>query len=66
MVWWDKYQVKAPNMRPKDEHGPQFPEDKHGPGYNNEVANDWRRGANEDATTRPGYVPGGGRAKRER
>jgi hypothetical protein len=27
-------------------------------------ASGWVRGANEDATKRPGYIPGGGRAKR--
>jgi hypothetical protein len=31
----------------------------------NDVSNrGWLRGAGEDATKRPGYIPGGGRAKR--
>ena len=38
-----------------DQTQPQTPEDKHGPNYSNLVSNDWRRGANEDATTKPGF-----------
>jgi hypothetical protein len=29
---------------PPDRHGPEAPQYQHGPGYENRVANDWRRG----------------------
>lgn len=45
-----------PNMRPSsNQQAVQFVQDQHGPGYANDTKNDWRRGANEDATTRPGF-----------
>ncbi len=46
---------------------PQDPEDKHGPDYDNDTPNNWLRGANEDATTKPGFadgVHGGGHAQK--
>jgi hypothetical protein len=66
MAYWNQYKVKAPNIRPKDESFPQFNEDQPSDKTFNDVANDWRRGAGESAEGKPGYVPGGGRAKREK
>ncbi len=37
---------KSPNMKPKDEHGPEAPDAKHGPDYEND-ASGWVIGANE-------------------
>ena len=56
--------LDSPNMKPADASYPQFKNDQRGPDWADDHANDWIRGKNEDATTRPGYVPGGGRAKR--
>jgi hypothetical protein len=33
--------LDQPNMKPKDEHGPQDPGSKYGPGYNNDTSG-WR------------------------
>jgi hypothetical protein len=44
---------------PKDVSGPQRlgdPNNLQGPGYRNDHPNDWVRGANEDATTKPGSI----------
>ena len=50
-------------MKPKDASQPQFKSDQHGPGYTNDVASGgWMRGG--DATKYPGFIPGGGKAKR--
>jgi len=43
---------------PKDRHAPQDPVDKHGPGYENDTPNNWLRGANQDATTKPNFDKG--------
>src|SRR5262245_18162394 len=46
---------------PKDQHGPQRlgdPNNLQGNYYSNDCRNDWRRGANEDATTKPGFDKG--------
>jgi hypothetical protein len=34
---------------------PQDPTDRHGANYDNNHPNDWIRGVNEDATTKPGF-----------
>jgi hypothetical protein len=39
---------QQPDMKAKDQSMPQDPVDKRGPGWANDVANDWRRGANGD------------------
>jgi hypothetical protein len=42
---------RSPDMKAKDQSGPQRLGDSNnlrGPGWANDVANDWRRGANED------------------
>src|SRR5262245_40746854 len=43
------------DMKPKDMSEPQFPEDKRGPDWQDDAPNTWVRGANEDATTKPGF-----------
>ena len=50
------------SARPKDMTEPQFKSDQQGPKYTNDVASGWMRGG--DATKYPGYIPGGGKAKR--
>jgi hypothetical protein len=51
-------------MKAKDTSQPQFEEDRGAKGYPSDHKMDWVRGAREDATNRPGYIPGGGKAKR--
>jgi hypothetical protein len=46
---------RAREMRTTDQSQPQMPEDKHGPGYSNDVAMDWRRGANGSAESKPNF-----------
>lgn len=54
----------SPNMRPSDSlQKPQCPEDQHGPGYSNPTPENWLRGANEDATTKPGFDRSKGRKR---
>src|SRR5262249_20663929 len=46
---------------PKDQHGPQRlgdPNNLQGNYYSNDCRNDWRRGAHEDATTKPNFDHG--------
>jgi len=38
-----------------EQHKPQFHEDRPASGYSNDTPNNWLRGANEDATTKPGF-----------
>src|SRR5262245_40587002 len=40
---------------PKDQSYPQFRQDQRGPDWADDTANDWRRGAGEDATTKPNF-----------
>lgn len=40
---------------PPEQSKPQMPEDKQGPGYENDTPETWVSGANEDATTKPGF-----------
>ncbi len=57
--------LKSPNTKPEDVHAPQRLGDSnnlHGPDYEND-ASGWVRAPNEDATGKPGYVPGGSRPK---
>jgi hypothetical protein len=43
-------------MTARDQHRNQMPEDQHGPGYDNAVADDWRRGGGKGgATEKPGF-----------
>jgi hypothetical protein len=45
-----------PDMTARDQHRNQMPEDQHGPGYDNAVADDWRRGGGKGgATGKPGF-----------
>jgi hypothetical protein len=37
---------QSPNMKPKDEHGPQSKENQHGPNYSNDTSG-WVRAAGE-------------------
>jgi hypothetical protein len=50
-----KYYMGRGAPSPKSTAAPQFKVDQHGPGYANTVRSDWRRGANEDATTKPNF-----------
>jgi hypothetical protein len=53
--------LDQPDMKAKDQSEPQRlgdPNNQRGPGWQDDHRNDWVRGANEDATTKPGYVPG--------
>ena len=43
---------------PADQSAPQFRQDQCADKTYNDHKNDWVRGANQDATKRPGYVPG--------
>src|SRR5262245_17146488 len=55
--------LEQPNMKADDMSAPQKLGDRNnlrGPDWQDDHKNDWIRSANEDATTRPGYVPGGG------
>ena len=54
---------RSPNMKPADASRPQAPEDQCSDKSYNDHANDWVRGRGENAGNKPGYVPGGGRAK---
>lgn len=47
--------LKTTGMKAKDMTNPQDPMDKQGPDYSNDTPNTWVRGANEDATTKPGF-----------
>lgn len=38
-----------------DQQENQFPEDQDGPGYDNDTPESWVTGANENATTKPGF-----------
>jgi hypothetical protein len=54
-----EYRNGAP--RPEDRSEPQRLGDSNnlrGPGWQDDHANDWIRGKNEDATKRPGFMPG--------
>jgi hypothetical protein len=45
---------------PQNQSGPESPVDKQGPGYDNNVADDWRRGGGANqAEGKPGYVKTG-------
>jgi hypothetical protein len=51
----------TPNMKAEDRSEPQKLGDRNnlrGPSWKDDHANDWVRGAGENATNRPGYVPG--------
>jgi hypothetical protein len=53
--------LRQVDMRPPDRSEPQKLGDVNnlrGPGWKGDTPNDFRRGAGEDATKRPGYVPG--------
>ena len=50
--------LPTPDMKPKDTSFPQFKEDQRGKDWADDHPNDWVRGANENATNRPGYVAG--------
>src|SRR5262245_42623124 len=47
--------LKQQDMRPPDRSEPQFREDQRGPDWKDDTSNDWRRGAGEDATTKPNF-----------
>jgi len=53
--------LKTSDMKAKDMSAPQKLGDANnlrGPGWQDDHKNDWVRGAGEDATKRPGYIPG--------
>jgi hypothetical protein len=47
--------LKQVDTRPPDQSGPQFRQDGQGRDYLNIHPNDWVRGANGDATKKPGF-----------
>jgi hypothetical protein len=47
--------LKQQNTRPPDQSEPQFRQDGRGRDYDNIHGNDWIRGANGDATKKPGF-----------
>lgn len=47
-----------PSLSQKSEEAPQAECDKRGPDYDNNTSNNWLRGANENATTKPGFDKG--------
>jgi hypothetical protein len=50
---------QSPNMGPKDQSQPQFPEDQPGDkSFNNVSGKSWLRGAGEEATKKPGFDKG--------
>ena len=53
-------------MNQKSEEGPQAECDQRGPGYDNKTPQSWITGANEDATTKPGFDHSPPRSKMRR
>ena len=53
-------------MDQTSEEAPQCPEDKRAADYDNNHKMDWVRGANEDATTKPGFDKSPDRSKMRR